>query len=194
MVEILDGAETHDGQVIARSVRDPSAFGEIFDRHFTHVWRYLASRAGREVADDLAAQVFEVALDRRARFREDVTDAAPWLLGIATNLLRRHWRSERTRWRALARMPVDPGSLDPAEAHDRLDAVAQRGPLAAAFRQLGRRDREIIALLAWADLTYEEAAAALDVPVGTVRSRTHRARQRLRELLDREAATTGRES
>jgi RNA polymerase sigma-70 factor, ECF subfamily len=191
---VVEGsAETHDGQVIARSVRDPSAFGEIFDRHFTHVWRYLASRGGREVADDLAAQVFEVALDRRARFRPEVPDAGPWLLGIATNLLRRHWRSERTRWRALARMPVDSASLDPAEGHDRLDAVAQRGPLAAAFRQLGRRDREIIALLAWADLTYEEAAVALDVPVGTVRSRTHRARQRLRELLDRDAATTVRE-
>ena len=184
-------AETHDGQVIARSVRDPSAFGEIFDRHFTQVWRYVASRAGHEVADDLAAQVFEVALDRRERFRPEVENAAPWLLGIATNLLRRHWRSERARLRALARAPLDPTTSDPAEAVDRLDAVARRGSLAAAFRELSRRDREIIALLAWGDLSYEEAAIALDVPVGTVRSRTHRARRRLRELLDRDAATTG---
>jgi RNA polymerase sigma factor (sigma-70 family) len=186
-------AETHDGQVIARSVRDPSAFGEIFDRHFTHVWRYVASRAGRELADDVAAQVFEVALDRRARFRPEVTDAGPWLLGIATNLLRRHWRSERSRLRALSRAPIDAAPFDPSEGLDRIDAVARRGPLLAAFAQLGRRDREVIALLAWGGLSYEEVALALDVPVGTVRSRTHRARARLRELLDRDVATTVQE-
>jgi len=61
---------------------------------------------------------------------------------------------------------------------------------AAALARLSRRDREILALLAWADLTYEEIAEALDVPVGTVRSRAHRARARIRELLDAGAATT----
>jgi RNA polymerase sigma-70 factor (ECF subfamily) len=74
------------------------------------------------------------------------------------------------------------------EALDRAEA-AKLAPVAArALAKLGRRDREILALLAWADLTYEEIGEALGIPVGTVRSRAHRARARVRELLDAEAA------
>jgi RNA polymerase sigma factor (sigma-70 family) len=176
-----------DGTAIAASLRDPAAFQAIFERHFDVVWRYACRRAGAQVADDVASQTFVVAFDRRRKFRDGVCDARPWLLGIATNLLRRHRRTELSRLRAQAAAPVE-RAAGVEDALDRVEAAALAPAAARALAQLSRRDREILALLAWADLTYEEIAQALDVPVGTVRSRAHRARARIRELLDAEAA------
>jgi RNA polymerase sigma factor (sigma-70 family) len=179
-----------DGTAIAVSLRQPDAFEAVFARHFDVVWRYACRRAGAQVADDVASQTFVVAFDRRRTFRDGVCDARPWLLGIATNLLRRHRRTELGRLRAHAAAPVDRARGMADDALDRASAAELAPVAAAALARLSRRDREILALLAWADLTYEEIAQALDVPVGTVRSRAHRARARIRELLDAAAATT----
>ncbi|MDX6697166.1 MAG: hypothetical protein QOE65_563 [Solirubrobacteraceae bacterium] len=181
-----------DAEAIADSLEDGASFGLVFERHYRRVWRYAASRAGTEGADEIAAQTFEVAFDRRAGYRGEYEDASPWLLGIATNLMRRRRRQESARLRALARL--DPGRPAPG-ADEELGWATQLGSrarVAEAFRRLPRRDREVLALLAWGELTYEEAAAALDVAVGTVRSRAHRARARIRELLGDEAASTER--
>ncbi len=111
----------------------------------------------------------------------------PWLYGISANLLRRHEREEVTRYRALARS-AGAGMADTAapdggleELMDHVDASRLRPLLAAALAELDPRDREVLLLVAWADLTYPQVAAAMDVPVGTVRSRLHRARRRMRE-------------
>jgi RNA polymerase sigma factor (sigma-70 family) len=180
-----------DAEAIEQSLEDGAAFGLVFERHFRRVWRYAAARAGPDVADEVAAQTFEVAFDRRATYRREYEDALPWLLGIATNLLRRERRREGARLRAVARL--DPGRPAPG-LDEELGWTIEVGPRAAvakAFAGLPRRDREVLALLAWGELTYEEAALALGVAVGTVRSRAHRARARIRELLDAHAATTG---
>jgi hypothetical protein len=84
-----------DGELIAQSAVTADAFHAVFDRHFKVVYRYLARRVGRDRAEDLAAQTFTVAFARRATFRPDATDARPWLLGIATNLLMNDRRGER---------------------------------------------------------------------------------------------------
>src|SRR5204862_6813178 len=97
--------------------------------------------------------------------------ARAWLLGIAANLLRRHWRSERRRLDAYARS----GGRDVAELSGPVAAE-----LAAAVKALPRREREPLLLLAWAELSYEEIGVALGVPIGTVRSRISRGRARLR--------------
>jgi RNA polymerase sigma factor (sigma-70 family) len=185
-----DGAQPGcDGTAIAASLRDPRAFEAVFERHFDVVWRYACRRAGAQVADDVAAQTFVVAFDRRSRFRDGVCSARPWLVGIATNLLRRHRRTELSRLRAQAAAPIErsPG-MD--EAVDRATAATLAPVAARALAKLPRRDREILALLAWAELTYVQIAEALGIPVGTVRSRAHRARVRVRELLEAEAAIT----
>ncbi len=109
----------------------------------------------------------------------------PWLLGIATNVVHGHQRTERRRYRALAKVagrPEEHGD-DPADSGDRLDAEALRGPLAAALAGLKRRDRDALLLLAWGELSYEEIAAVLDIPIGTVRSRLNRARRQTRAAL-----------
>jgi len=106
-----------------------------------------------------------------------------WLFGIAANLIRRHWRTERRRLRAYARTGVDPIGDEAAEVERRVDAVAAAPAVAAALASLGAGEREVLLLFAWADLSYDEISTALGIPVGTVRSRLSRARARVRELL-----------
>ena len=163
--------------MIARSLFDPSAFGVIFDRHFEAVHAYLARRVGRNVADDLAASTFTVAFERRRSFRREATTGRPWLFGIATNLLRNERRAEQHAIESLARIRPrlsEVGGDDGDNAARLADALAGLAP--------GQRD--VMLLYAWEELSYEEIATALGVPVGTVRSRLARARAHLRAALD----------
>jgi RNA polymerase sigma-70 factor (ECF subfamily) len=172
-----------DGAIIAASAVDGASFAVIFDRHFDEIDRYLARRVGAALADDLAAETFVIAFRSRERYDCEAPDARPWLFGIAANLVRRHWRTERRRLRAYARRGVDPLGDEVDEAERRVDAVAAGPALAGALASLTAAEREILLLFAWADLSYEELAAALGIPIGTVRSRLSRARARVRELL-----------
>jgi RNA polymerase sigma factor (sigma-70 family) len=180
----LPSALPTDGELIAGSVEDPEQFAALFDRHATAVHRYLGRRVG-ELADDLLSETFLVAFRRRSTYRPDHVEVRPWLLGIATNVVRGHERTERRRYRLLARAASRPEEhgADPADSGDRLDAQALRGPLAHALAGLKPHDRDTLLLFAWGDLGYEEIAAVLDVPVGTVRSRLNRARRLTRAAL-----------
>lgn len=180
----LPNALPSDTELIARSVHDPQLFAGLFDRHAATIHRYLGRRVG-ELADDLLSETFLIAFRRRTVYRPEHVEVRPWLLGIATNLVHGHVRTEQRRYRALARAAAEPlrhGS-DPADSSDRLDAQALRGPLASALAGLKARDRDALLLLAYAQLSYEEIAAVLDVPIGTVRSRLNRARRQTRAAL-----------
>jgi len=173
-----------DGPIIAESLTDPARFGLIFDRHYDAIHRYLARRVGWDLAEDLTANVFLAAFQSRTRFRPSGGDARPWLYGIATNILRRHLRTEVRRLRAYGRVP-DPAAtqIDGDALANRLDAERAGALIGDALAQLPEAERSVLLLVAWADLSYDEVAVALDIPIGTVRSRLHRARKRLRELL-----------
>lgn len=180
-------ALTSDAEVIARAQRDPAAFGAIFDRHYDAIHRYLRRRLDAQIAEELAAETFVQALRAVGRYRPGTaTDARPWLYGIAANLARRHRRTELRRLRAYARTGRDPLADDHQATPDRVDAAAAGPSLAAALAELRTSDREALLLFAWAELSYEEIAQALDVPVGTVRSRLHRARGLVRAHLAKE--------
>lgn len=184
----LDGATTDeptDAELIARSLDDPRAFMPLVDRHRRILFGYLARRVGHDTAEDLTSETFTRAFAQRARFDRTRDDARPWLFGIATNLVRNQARSEMRQLRAYSRHGVD-DRIDPdaAATHARLDAAAQTPALAAALAALKPDDRDTLALFAFNDLSYEEIAEALDVPVGTVRSRLNRARRVVREHLD----------
>jgi RNA polymerase sigma-70 factor (ECF subfamily) len=184
--------ERADSEVIAASLARPVEFATIFDRHYASVHRYAARRLGIELADDVAAQTFEEALRSRHRFDLASTSARPWLLGIATNLIRHHFRSENRRLAAYARMAPDPDTADHAGAvPGRVDALLAAPRLRAALRDLPAGERDVLLLFAWADLTYDEIGAALRIPAGTVRSRLSRARTRLREHLRRSGQFLG---
>jgi RNA polymerase sigma-70 factor (ECF subfamily) len=170
-----------DAELILRSLRAPESFGTVFDRHFLAVHRYLARRVGRERADDLASQTFVVAFERRASFRAEAASARPWLLGIATNLLLNDRRSERRLLEALARAGAELGA---GASQVERPPGAVDSELAAALAGLEADRRDVLVLVAWGELSYEEVAEALAVPVGTVRSRLSRARAQLRAELD----------
>jgi RNA polymerase sigma-70 factor (ECF subfamily) len=108
--------------------------------------------------------------------------ALPWLLGVATNVLRNGRRSQRRHRAALKRLPREHAHDFTDEANGRLDDERQMQTVLRVFAKLPRREQDVLALCAWAELSYEEAAVALGVPVGTVRSRLSRARARIREL------------
>jgi RNA polymerase sigma-70 factor (ECF subfamily) len=173
-----------DAELIAASLEEADRFGLVFDRHFAVIHRYLHRRVGAALADDLAAETFVAAFGRRRHYDPRREDARPWLYGIASNLLRSQWRSERRRLLAYARAAVDADADGDHDALlDRADAAAA-GPLVAqALAALEDRDRDALLLLAWGELSYDEIADALAVPVGTVRSRIHRARAQVSETL-----------
>jgi len=173
----MTGIEIHDGEWIASSLERPDDFGAIFERHFDVIHGFVARRLGSALADDIAATVFAEAFAARSTFLSEVDDARPWLYGIATNLIHRHRRRERAAWRAYAKHGVDPFGID---AQPRLDEVA----VARALGRIAKADRDALLLMVWADLAYDDVATALGVPVGTVRSRIHRARARLRVELE----------
>ena len=173
-----------DAAAIAASFDAPSAFSAIFERHHAVVHRYLARRLGVDMADELAAEVFAVAFAKRGRYDAGFEDARAWLFGIATRLARRHARQEVRQLRAYARTGVDPSvpSHDERTAAE-ADSAAAGSALATALEALPSRERDVLLLYAWAELSYPEIAAALSISPGTVKSRLHRARGRVRESL-----------
>ena len=173
-----------DASIIARSLTAPQEFAAIFDRHAPHLHRYLARRVGPQHADDLLGETFTAAFRKRDRYDRARTDARPWLYGIATLVVGQHRRDEARQYRlhavALPDLPVE----SPADrAIASTSAHLLRGQVGAAWQALTPGDRDVLLLVAWEDLSYDEVAAALDIPVGTVRSRLHRARKQVRDAL-----------
>ncbi len=185
--------EPDDATVIAASIARPQEFTVIFERHFDEIHRYLRRRHPSD-AEELAAEVFTVAFDARARYRPQGDSARPWLYGIASRLLARRWRSETRGLRAHARSAGrrEPVEDDFAAAVDRADAQHRSGAVAAAVAGLNQGERDVLLLYALSELSYEEIATALELPIGTVRSRLARARRRcgsqLTGLLTEEAS------
>jgi RNA polymerase sigma-70 factor, ECF subfamily len=178
------GDDPPDGEIIVRSHSEPESFALLFQRHATGIGRYAARRLGPGPAEDVVAETFLIAFRQRGRYDPARHDARPWLYGIAGNLIRRHHRDEVRQLRALARTGIDPVAesfTDRADA--RLVAGAASRAVAAAVAELDADQRDVLLLTTWAGLTYDQAAEALGIPEGTVRSRMNRARTRLRAAL-----------
>jgi RNA polymerase sigma factor (sigma-70 family) len=178
------GSAADDAAVIESSWLEPERFAALFDRHAPHIHRYLARRAGRQVADDLVAETFLTAFAKRDRYDLGYSDARPWLYGIATNLVGQHRRDEARQYR------IRQGAVAEPEVPDHADRVAagvtaqaMRALLDAALAALPAGDRDVLLLIAWEQLTYQEVSRALAIPAGTVRSRLHRARTKVRQAL-----------
>jgi RNA polymerase sigma factor (sigma-70 family) len=183
-----------DAALISRSVADPKAFSMIVERHATSVFRYLASRVDRASSEDLLADVFEAAFRARQRYQPRHDDALPWLIGIATNVVRHHRRSEMRHTSMLRRLIHGHGpSKDNSEAGDPFANIESRDQMQCvrhALTTLDDKHREVLVLSAGLGLSYEDIARALGIKIGTVRSRLSRARTRLRELLEADGQYT----
>lgn len=187
------GVGSTDAADVRASLDDPERFAAIFERHHRVVWRYLARLGGRELADELAGDVFVTAFARRATFDPDLGAVRSWLYGIATNLWRTRARSDARGAAALRRAQqaasAAPGDQEAVPAT--VDAEQTYRHVLDAMALLGDADRAVLVLYAWEELSYGEIAMALGVPVGTVRSRLARARQRLRELTEPDGELMG---
>ena len=177
-------AQLDDARIIERSRAEHEQFAVLFGRHAPRIHRYIARRVGREVADDLVAETFLAAFAKRHRYDLAHPDATPWLYGIATNLIGQHRREEARQFRILSAAVPDPDVPSHADrVTEDVTAASVRGQLTAALAGLPGRDRDVLILIAWEQLSYPETARALGIPVGTVRSRLNRARVRLRRVL-----------
>lgn len=174
-----------DAEVIAGSLQEPERFAMIFDRHADEIHRYAARRLGQQPAADVVSEVFLAAFRNRGRYELSRADARPWLYGIATKVISQHLRAEGRRAHLLAAV----AAASPAEgtADDIGDRIAAQGlhqVLAGVLAGLSPADRELVLLVAWAELPYEQVAQALQIPIGTVRSRLHRVRAKIRRAVD----------
>lgn len=190
-----DIAPVSDAAVVRLSLSDSERFAELFHRHAPRIQRYVARRLGPDAVDDIVAETFLLAFRQRATYDQTREDALPWLYGIATNLIGRHRRAETRLYRALARTGTDPVTASFTDlSNERVTAGAASRRLAVALADLSAAYRDTLLLVAWGDLSYEEAAAALGVPAGTVRSRISRARAALRRKLGDLAPTITEET
>jgi RNA polymerase sigma factor (sigma-70 family) len=165
---------------------EASAFGELFERHATSVYNYVFRRCGNwATAEDLTSLVF-LETWRKPDKVELVHDSAlPYLLGVATNVLRNRSRTERRFSSALARLAALTDTESASEdVSERLAEEQRMKDILLVLGRLPRQQQDAIVLCIWMGLTYEEAAVALRLPVGTVRSRLSRGKRRLRELLE----------
>jgi len=182
-----------DNEVIERSWSEPVVFAALYDRHARSVYRYAAQRLGDHAAEDVMSETFLVAFEKRSAYDVTVLDARPWLLGIATRLIRKHARLEAVAWKGMSAdlaAQIAPDFIDQAGA--RIDAERLALRLAKALRKLSAADRDTLLLYAWGDLDYTSIATATAVPIGTVRSRLNRARRLLRRAAG--IQTTGQET
>ena len=173
-----------------RRTNSPHAIERLFADHFGSIYRFAACRVGRDAALDIAAETFAQAL-RSFGNLDPERDAQAWLFGVATNVLRHHRRAEERRIRAYAAFAGLHASQREGAAHGVAEEELTRARLVEALVGLDARDRETLLLFAWADLSYEQIATALEIPLGTVRSRIHRARRYLRESLGENVVNGG---
>jgi RNA polymerase sigma factor (sigma-70 family) len=176
--------EPSDADLWARSrAGDADAFGLLFERHAKLIYNYCFRRIGsRSTAQDLLSIVFLEAWRRRDKALPP-DKVLPWLYGIATNVVRHQRRSERRFAAALRRLPraeAEPDFAGTADEHLDYERHAQQA--LGLLRALPAGEQDVFVLSVGMELSYEDAAVALGVPIGTVRSRLSRARARLREL------------
>jgi len=169
---------------------DPVAFGQIFDAHARAVYRHAVRWTGDwAAAEDVVSLTFLEAWRLRKRLFPGDESLRPWLLGIATNVLRNTARAARRHQNALMRLPARGSVPDFAdELVGRLADTEQLNAARTALQRLSAPEREVFALCVWSGLEHAAVAEALNVPVGTVRSRLSRARSRLREFTEQELA------
>jgi RNA polymerase sigma factor (sigma-70 family) len=179
-----DPAST-DIELLARAERgEADAFGVLFERHGPAVLQFCFRRtADAALAEDLTSIVFLEAWRKRGRLQLFQESARPWLLGVALNVVRSQYRTQRRHSDALARLPAPaPAEPESDRAIARIDAEREMRVVLDTVSKLNRREREVLELCVWAELSPEEAASSLGISVGAVRSRLSRARRRLAVL------------
>jgi RNA polymerase sigma-70 factor (ECF subfamily) len=176
-------SEAADSDLLEMAGSEPEAIGELFKRHSRSVYAYCARRTGNlDLAEDLTSIVFMEAFRRRRKLQLSSTSALPWLFGVANNVMRNADRSFRRYRSALNRIPVPANGTSSEEgAIERFEAQEALASAIEAISTLTQRERDVVLLVLWSELSYADAATALGIPVGTVRSRLASARAKFKD-------------
>lgn len=176
-----------DSDLILASVADPAAFRELYQRHASNLLGYFFKRTfDAQVAADLMAETFAVALERRAKYRDQGQPGAVWLYGIASKELSRYRRGWAIEHRALARLGIERPVLDDegiARVEDLTDLGAFRELLAEAVAELNGRQREALRLRVLEGLDFRSVGRILGCSEGAARVMVHRSLSRLAERM-----------
>ncbi|MER7315768.1 RNA polymerase sigma factor [Streptomyces halstedii] len=178
---------------------DREAFAALYEEYARTVYNHAYRLTGDwSTAEEVMSDTFLTAWRTRHQVEPEGDSLRPWLLGIATNKARNANRGTGRRLAFLARRPAPEPVADIADTTaGRIDDARRIAAVQQALGRLRRQEREVLALCVWSGLDYAQAAEALGVPVGTVRSRLSRARTRLRRLteeqLGRAAGASGGE-
>ena len=183
------------GHVTVVAVRfgeqDEPAFRRLFDSAYRPLLAYARRRTETiSDAEDVVADTLLVAWRRRLELPAD--DPLPWLYGVARRVLanQRRGRERLGRLRrALAGSPLSP-SGGPAE---RAESREETGMVLNALARLPERDREVLRLASWEELSHEQIAVSLGCSPNAAALRLHRARQRLRKELVKEDGSPGQQ-
>jgi RNA polymerase sigma factor (sigma-70 family) len=180
----------------ARSSQEAVAYGRLWDDYAAAIYRFcFRGTADAGLAEELTSVVFLEAWRRRNDVSVASESRLPWLYGVATNVLRNQRRSRRRYRAALQRLSPPLEEPDFAESLiERLDAERQMQTIRSQLRKLPQLEQEVLSLCVWEGLTTGEVAIALDVPEATVRTRLHRARERLRTLGEADASVVPQSS
>jgi RNA polymerase sigma-70 factor (ECF subfamily) len=185
-------SEVADSDLLAMAGSEPEAFGELFKRHSRSVYAYCARRSGNlDLAEDLTSVVFMEAFRRRRKLQLSNASALPWLIGVANNVVRNADRALRRYRSALDRIPVPANGISSEEdAMERLGAQEALARALEAISALTQGERDVVLLVLWSEFTYADAATALGIPVGTVRSRLASARAKFKDSAPVTSTTT----
>jgi RNA polymerase sigma-70 factor (ECF subfamily) len=152
--------------------RRETAFARLYEAHYGAIHAYASRRVGVEAADEVAAETFLIGW---RRFDEMPARPLPWLYGVARNVVLRH--HDTSHRETLARQAIE--RERPVHVPDDVEDPA----LWDAWARLSPADREVLALVAWEELTVAEAARAFGCPAARFSVRLFRARRRLERLL-----------
>lgn len=160
------------------STSTPDGFEALYEATSPRVFAYVRRHSDATVAPDVVAEVYLVAWKKRQSLPDP---PLPWLIGVARNILLRHWRTRAKQDRIAAEMAgiEAVAAMSPATLEDRL-------ALTTAFAHLSEDDRETLLLVGWDGLTPNQAAATLGCSANTFAARLSRARRRLSALTDAE--------
>ena len=148
---------------------------DLFRHHEPAVIAYVRRRAPEDIVDDIVSETFLVAWRRLDRVPEP---ALPWLLGVARRVLSTHRRGDRRRRALYSRLAATQSGSMSARSDDGEDRAL------AALATLTEKDREALMLIAWEGLTPAQAAVVLNEPAVRFRVRLHRAKRRIKAVLE----------
>jgi len=208
MTETTDLA---DNRLLRRIVAgDEEAFARLYRQKHPAIYRFALHMSGNPaVADDVTQEVFMTLIREQTKFDPARGTLGGFLFGIARNHLRKRWEQDRrlvsfdgdseefeefaSNAAVSSRNGNGHGRVVPATSHEEFTSLETIGRVRQAISTLPENYREVVILCELEEMSYEETAAALGCPVGTVRSRLHRARAILLEKL-RGASSTRRAS